>query len=270
MSNTDDILKALDDPTPQKKPTNWELWAALYFAEFIFVILDAGSAVSVGFITKIWYYGAIVFLAGVMPLWLYTKTYTRPLASQNQKKSALIGGVVAVFSVIVVAGFVAVLNFAAQEMSGNSISWMEAGLGISLVILLAVHGFINAYYFFTDEQVKEHNKTQRMIARGDAQVKRIGVAHEVAQAKSREVSARKKLEAAFSPEIVARIMSMMADDDGDGIPNFIDPVDNRKQQNQGQRPPAMVAHAADADVVTLPTQGGSQQPTRPNSNSQQR
>jgi hypothetical protein len=165
-----------------------------------------------------------------------------------------------------VAVFVAVLNFAAKELSGNSLAWTEAGLGISLVILLAVHGFINAYYFFTDEQVKEHNKTQRMISRGDAQVKRIGVALEVANAKKREVSARQKLEAAFSPEIVARIMSMMADDDGDGIPNFIDPVDNRKPQNQGQRPQQQPANnqrqfAETVDSVN-PTTPSTHQPTK--------
>ena len=244
MSETEEILKALDDKTPPKKPTNWELWAALYFAEFIFVLLDAGSALGVGLVTGIWYYGVIVFFAGVIPLWLYTKTYTRPLASESQKKAAMVGGFVAVFSVIVVAIFVAVLNFAANQFSGNAIAWTEAGLGVSLVVLLAVHGFINAYYFFTDEQVKEHNKTERIIARGDAQVKRIGVANQVANAKKREVTARQKLESAFSPEIVAKILSMMADDDGDGIPNFIDPVDNRKKpQQQIQRP--MTANASE-------------------------
>lgn len=269
MANeTDEILKALDDPTPKKKPSNWELKAALYFAEFIFVLLDAGSAVSVGFITGIWYYGVIVFFSGVIPLWLYTKTYTRPLAAENQKKAALIGGSVAVFSVIVVAGFVAVLNFAAQMLQGKSLVWTEAGLGISLVILLAVHGFINAYYFFTDEQVKEHNKTQRMIARGDAQVKRIRVAQEVANSKKREVSARQKLESAFSPEIVARIMSMMADDDGDGIPNFIDPVDNRKQ-GQKNFPQPQLVRTFEADVKLDPTPAGSENHKQPRDNSRQ-
>lgn len=236
MNESEEILKALEDKTPVKKPTNWELWAALYFAEFIFVLLDAGSALGVGLVTGIWYYGVIVFFAGVIPLWLYTKTYTRPLASESQKKAAMVGGFVAVFSVIVVAIFVAVLNFAAAQFSGNALMWTEAGLGVSLVTLLAVHGFVNAYYFFTDEQVKEHNKTERIIARGDAQVKRIDVANKVANAKRREVTARQKLEAAFSPEIVSRILSMMADDDGDGIPNFIDPVDNRKQKPPQQQP----------------------------------
>ena len=51
----------------------------------------------------------------------------------------------------------------------------------------------------------------------------------MANAKKREVGARKKLESGFSPEIVAKIMSMMADDDGDGIPNFMDLKDNRQQ-----------------------------------------
>jgi hypothetical protein len=263
MSETDDILKSLEDPTPQKKPTNWELWAALYFAEFIFVMLDAGSAVSVGVITGYWYYGLIVFLAGVIPLWLYTKTYTRPLADVNQKRAALVGGIVAVGSVLIVGLFVAVLNFAAKAMSANSLTWIESGLAVSLVLLLAIHGFINAYYFFTDDQVKEFNKTQRMIARGDAHVKRIRIAQTVANAKRREVSARQKLEREFSPAIVAKIMSMMADDDGDGIPNFIDPVDNRKQQ-QPQQPQRQFAKDVElVDAPKDPAGSQKQQPPRP-------
>lgn len=246
MNEQDEILRALDDKTPAKKPSNWELYAALYFAEFVFVLLDLGSAISVGFITGIWYYGLIVFCAGVFPLWLYTKTYTRPLASANQKKASMIGGVVAVFSVIVVAGFVAVLRFTANTLDVASVGWTEAGLGISLVILLAVHGFINAFYFFTDDEVRENAKTERIIARGDREVKRIEVAQTVANAKKREVTKRKVLEDAFSPAVVAKIMSMMADDDGDGIPNFIDPVDNRKRS---------FANTTEAPKVSAPTRG---------------
>lgn len=254
MGEVDDILKSLDDKAPKKKPSNWSLYAALYFAEFIFVILDAGSAFSVGYITGIWYYGVIVFLAGVIPLWLYTKTYTRPLASANQKKAALIGGIVAVLSVVVVAGFVAVLNFAAGQLLGSSLAATEAGLGISLVILLAAHGFINAFYFFTDEEIIEHNKTERIIARGNREVQRVQVAHEVANAKKREVGARKKLESAFSPEIVAKIMSMMADDDGDGIPNFMDLKDNR-QNNQPRPQQAVNTYNLDQNPPKLAQEG---------------
>ena len=126
MNESDEILKSLDDKTPRKKPSNWALYAALYFAEGIFILLDAGSAVSVGYITGFWYYGVIVFLAGVIPLFLHTKLYTRPLASREQKSAAMIGGIVAVGSVFVMAVFVAVLNFAAQTFESKSIVWMEA------------------------------------------------------------------------------------------------------------------------------------------------
>lgn len=237
MNETDDILKSLDDKTPRKKPSNWALYAALYFAEFIFVLLDAGSAVSVGMITGYWYYGVIVFLAGVIPLFLHTKLYTRPLASKEQKSFAVIGGVVAVGSVFVMAVFVAILNFAAQTFTAVSIVWMEAGLGISLVILITVHAFLAAGYFFIDEQINEANKTERIIARGNAQVQRILAAQEVANAKQREVRKRKQLESMFTPEVVQKILSMMADDDGDGIPNFIDPVDNRQMKRYAQDTP---------------------------------
>jgi len=198
MANeTDKILKALDDKEPEKKPSNWELLSALYFAEFIFVLLDAGSALSVWWITGFWYYGVIVFFAGVVPLWLYTKQSTRALASREQQKTAFIGGVVAIASVLVVAIFMAVLNFVAKVYQGNAVMWTEAGLAVSLVLLLATHGFIMGRYYFIDEEMSENQKTNRIIARGDRGIRRIGVAQKVANAKKAEVGLRDEFERNF-------------------------------------------------------------------------
>lgn len=246
MSEQDDILKALDDKEPEKKPSNWELWAALYFAEFVFVVLDAGSALSVWWITGYWYYGLIVFLAGVIPLWLYTKQYTRAYASKTQQKTAFIGGIVAVSSVIVVAVFMAVLNFYAKNNSSDAVMWTESGMAVSLVLILAVHGFINGRYFFSDEAVIENQRTNRMIARADRSVTRIGVANRVARAKRNEVSERKTLEREFSPEVVAKILNLLADDDGDGIPNVVDFVDNRQP---GKQPKPQQVYASEEKQV---------------------
>ena len=227
MNETDKILAALDDKEPEKKPTNWELWSALYFAEFIFVLLDAGSALSVWWITGIWYYGLIVFFAGVVPLWLYTKQYTRAYASTSQRKTSFVGGVVAVSSVLVIAVFMAILNFVAKVYSADAVLWTEAGLAVSLVLILASHGFIMGRYFFIDEEITETQKTNRMIARGDQGIRRIGIANKVAHAKRKEVELRDRFESAFSHEILKRIMDMIQDADGDGIPDIIDPTDNR-------------------------------------------
>lgn len=241
MSNkdeTDEILEVLDDKEPDKKPSNWELWASLYFAEFIFVLLDAGSAWSVWRITGFWYYGLIVFFAGVIPLWLYTKTYTRPLASKDQRKVAFAGGVISIASVLIVAIFMAVLSFVAQSQNANAVQWTEAGLAISLVLMLAVHGFINGRYFFLDEEISEGQKTNRIIARGNRSVQRIEVANKVANAKRREVRKRRVVADEFGPAVLTKILNMMSDDDGDGIPNFIDPVDNRPPAQRPQLPPS--------------------------------
>lgn len=263
MNETDKILKALDDKEPDKKPTNWELWSALYFAEFIFVLLDAGSALSVWWITGFWYYGVTVFFAGVVPLWLYTKQYTRAYASVAQRKTAFIGGVVAIASVIVVAVFMAVLNFVAKQSQGNAVMWTEAGLAVSLVLLLAMHGFIMGRYFFIDEEIGETQKTNRMIARGDQGIRRIGIANKVAIAKKQEVALRDEFERKFSPEVLKKIMSMMQDLDGDGIPDVIDPTDNRtgKPFQQNQQQPAR-QFAADEKRPELQERENFQKPPR--------
>jgi len=227
MNDTDKILKALDDKEPDKKPSNWELWSALYFAEFIFVLLDAGSALSVWWITGFWYYGVIVFFAGVVPLWLYTKQYTRAGASNDQRKTVFIGGVIAIASVLVVAIFMATLNFVAKIYAGNAVMWTEAGLAVSLVLLLATHGFVMGRYFFIDEEISETQKTNRMIARGDQGIRRIAIANKVARAKQKEVTLRDEFESNFSSQILKKILDIMQDADGDGIPDIIDPTDNR-------------------------------------------
>ena len=244
MSNdTEKILQALDDKEKEKKPTNWELWSALYFAELIFVLLDAGSALSVWWITGFWYYGLIVFFAGVVPLYLYTKQYTRPLASVDQKKTAFFGGIVAVSSVIIIAGFMAVVNMVAKTQSANIVQWTEAGLALSLVVLLAAHGFIMGRYFFIDEEIAEAQRTNRIIARGDRGVRRIGVARKVADAKKMEVEQRDAFERNFSPEVLRKILTMMQDLDGDGIPDVIDAMDNRTGK-PFQQPRPMTVNAA--------------------------
>ena len=253
MNETEKILHALDDKEPEKKPSNWELWSALYFAEFIFVLLDAGSALSVWWITSYWYYGLIVFFAGVVPLWLYTKQYTRAQASIPQRKTAFAGGVIAVASVLVVAIFMAILNFVAKIYAGDAVMWTEAGLAVSLVLLLATHGFVMGRYFFIDEEITETQKTNRMIARGDQGIRRIGIANKVASAKKKEVALRDDFERKFSPEVLNKIMSLMQDLDGDGIPDFIDPTDDRtgkpfqKQGNQQMRP----SYGSDTQQVKL-------------------
>lgn len=263
MSNeTDKILQALDDREPEKKPTNWELWSALYFAELIFVLLDAGSALGVWYITGYWYYGLIVFFAGVIPLWLYTKQYTRPLNSVTQRKTALLGGIVAISSVIVVAVFIAALNFIAKE--GQAILYTEAGLAVSLVLLLATHGFIMARYFFLDEEIIEGQRTNRIIARGDRDVRRIGVARKVADAKRTEVKKREDFERNFSPQVLDRILSIMRDQDEDGIPDYIDPVDNRTGKPFGKQP----AYTQQADRPELDRPQNPTQPHRQNQNGQ--
>ena len=251
MNNeTDEILKSLDDKEPEKKPSNWELWSALYFAEAVFVILDLVSAVTVAYVTGFWYYGLFVFLAGVMPLFLYTKQFTRPLASATQRKTAFWGGIVAVSSVIVVAVFMAFINLASQTLTLDAVALTEAGLVVSMIILLATPALIMGRYFFTDEEISETQKTNRMLARGFRGMQRLGIANKIANAKRNEVKKKHEIEQDFDPRVIAKIMNALRDLDEDGIPDAMDPVDNRtgKPFNRNQQ----VSYAKDTERANLP------------------
>ena len=229
-NETDEILLALEDKEPEKKPKKGAHKIALFFADMIFFFLDVGSGLGVYWLTDIWYYGVIVFLAGFVPLMLHQKLYTQPYASKDQKNAAMVGGILAVGSVLIVAIFIAIVNFVAKAASGNAILWMEGGLAASLVLLAFAHAIITAYYFYIDEETAEEQNTSRIIARGERGVTRIRAAGKVARAKRSEVAERHTLEGQFSPEVISKIVQMLKDDDGDGIPNFLDPVDNRKRQ----------------------------------------
>ena len=235
-NETEEILKSLDDKEPEKKPTNWELWSSLYFSEAVFVILDFVSAVTVAVVTGFWYYGAFVFLAGVVPLFLYTKQYTRPLASVSQRKTAFWGGIIAVSSVIVVAVFMAFINLASATLTLDSIALTEAGLVISMIIILAAHAFMMGRYFFIDEEISENQKTNRILARGFRGMQRLGVANKIAQAKRVEVQRKDEIEQDFDPRVIARILNAMRDIDGDGIPDVLDQIDNHTGKPFNRQP----------------------------------
>lgn len=224
FDDAEDILKALDDERPVKKPRN-QVWLAILFADLIFFLLDLGSGLGVAYLTGVPFYGIVVFAAGFVPLLLHQKLYVRAYASEDQKRWAMIGGFIAVGSVLIVAIFIAIIRFAVRDET--ALGWMEAALATALVSISFVHAMIAVYYFHIDEGISENQKTNRMLARGDRSVTRIKAAQQVAQAKRREVLHRRRLEDMFTPAVVAKILAAFDDDDGDGIPNILDRRDNR-------------------------------------------
>jgi hypothetical protein len=222
MSEIDEILEAIEDKRPEKKPSN-HIWLAILFSDLVFFALDFGSGLGVYWLTKVWYYGLVVFLAGIVPLILHQKLYTRPYASPEQKTASMVGIVLSILSVLVVAVLLAAVRFMVTE----SMWIIEAALAVSLVALAFSHACITFYYYYKDEEIREEQKTTQMIARGARNIRRIETAHKVANAKRAEVAKKHEFEGKFSPEVLAKILQQI-DSDGDGIPDFLDPVDNRK------------------------------------------
>lgn len=222
MNEIDEILEAIDEKRPEKKPSN-HIWIAIVFSDLVFFALDFGSGLGVYWLTKVWYYGLIVFLAGIIPLLIHQKLYTRPYASPEQKTASMVGIVLSILSVLAVAVFLAAVRF----MVADSVWIIEAGLAVSLVTIAFAHSCITFYYYYNDEEIRESQRTAQMIARGKRSIQRIEAAHKVASAKRAEVQKKHEFEGKFSPEVLAKILSQF-DKDGDGIPDFMDPVDNRK------------------------------------------
>lgn len=205
MSDIDEILQELEKK-PTKKPKN-VAWIGIVFADLVFALLDAGSGLGVAYLTSVWYYGVVVFFAGIIPLVMWQKLYTNAYAADAQKTASLWGGGLAVVSVVMVAVGVGILRFTTNA------AWVEGGLVAMLVVTIAIHGLIAAYYYYSDEEISETQKSTQMVGRAARKIIRYKTAEKVLYANRKAVGERKRVSGAYSSEAVDKVL------DEDNTPN---------------------------------------------------
>mgnify|MGYP006935505574 CR=1 FL=1 len=235
----DELLNEVRKPNKRKRPSNAGLYVAIVFFNLVMLSLDAGSAFSVYWATGITFYAVLTFLAGFVPLAMHELLHFRPYASEDQKNIAKWGALAAVTAVIIVAILAAVVN-----VMGVAKGAVEIGMLIFIVVSAFGHAIAAAAYFYIDDGVAAEQITVQMEARA-IQKRRRNTAADLVLGLSREsINERKRIATTRgSGEALREILRQMGeDDDGDGIPNFIDPVDNRKQ---------MKSNASDVELIRL-------------------
>lgn len=240
----DELLKEVRKPIRRKKPSNWGLYLAVIFFNLVMLLLDIGSAFSVYWATAIWYYGVMTFIAGFVPLTMHEILHFRPYASEEQKSIAKWGALAAVAAVIIVAILAVVVNI--MGVSGKAV---EIGMIIFIIVSAFGHAIAAAVYFYIDEGISAEQVTVQMEAKALQKRRRNSAADLVLGLSRESINERKRIgQDHNSFDALREILRQMGeDDDGDGIPNAIDFVDNRKPKQSAP----VRAFDADTEIVRL-------------------
>lgn len=257
LKQRDELLEAVKAPTHKKAPNNNSLYFAVIAADIIFGVLDIGSGLTVYWITGFWFYGVLVFLAGIAPLLLNQKLYTRAYASQDQKKIAIGGAVLSVFSILGIGLLAAVANVAGYQGSDA-----EMVVVITIVVLAFIHAMLLIWYFYSDEGIQADQTLEQTIARAIRQARMVEAGDHVLSVTKKSVDRRHEVADKHGSKaaLLELLRQMGADVDNDGIPDIIDPIDNRtgkpfvKQYAQGSNQAQLRDNGDKQDFQTPPHQ----------------
>lgn len=215
------------EPKAEKNPSNAGLIVSLVAFNFAFLVVDTLSAFVVGYLTR-WYYGLATILAGAMFMGIHEFLFTRAYNNAKQKNIAIGGAVWSVLTILVIALFSVVANltgFMTPEFEPYFLAIMVA----TIVGNIILHGILTAVYYYIDDGHNARNRAARARARAKTQGEIDEAAEMIlTEALRRRINRKKMVNRYRNPGSVARaIREAGGDADGDGIPDFMDPVDNR-------------------------------------------
>lgn len=258
MANEIESLESLvKKPTKNKKPSNAALWVAYTFFNITILVFDIIAAVTVYGLTQNAGYAVVTFLAGFVPLLMHEFLYLRAYASQYQRYISISGAIIAFLTVIVVAVLAAGVNVAIA--TGYTVDAAASELVILTIIVLAAftHTILAAGYFYLDDGIKATHKAAENIAFHDERMKNLDRAEQVLEKAARMRNKKNELASRFGgadgKAALELLLRQFGDDDGDGIPNFMDKVDNRKQFQQPTRQFAADQEQAELQEKKNPT-----------------
>jgi len=234
MTNEIDTLEDLvKKPKKIKRPSNAALWVAYIFFNVTILIFDGIASATVYSLTQNIGYAVVTFLAGFLPLLMHEFLYLRAYASQWQRYISIGGAVLAALTVAVVAVLAAGVNVAIA--SGYSINQSASELVILLIIVVAalIHTVLAAAYFYLDEGIRATHAATENLAWHESRMKNLDRAEQVLEKAHQMRTKKANLVTRFGGEdgkkALELLLSQFNDDDGDGIANILDAVDNRKQ-----------------------------------------
>lgn len=236
---------------PVKKPSNSALYAAIIAADLIFSVLDIGSGITVYWVTGIWFYGLLVFLAGVVPLILNQKLFVRAYANNEQKNIAIIGVMLSIVSIVGVGVLAAVAN-----IKGVDSTAAELTVVIVVVVLAFIHAILLGLYFYVDDGIRNNQILAQVQARAENKASMIETSGKVLEVAQKNVTRRKNLENQYNPAAMAALLRQMGlDENENGIPDFMEGTNFVVRNDPNYRPAPPRNYSAETPSMPYPTKG---------------
>lgn len=160
-----ELEEMVAEQEPEKKPDTSAISMSTLGYEVAIIILDAITAVTVGFLTY-WWYGAVWFFAGAISFFLHQKNWKTAGNNDEQKKISQRGMIVSVAMMLVMA-LVAGVFLVLKLMS----AWIEAGIIVSVITAFFWHGLQLALYVFKDDDWIIANQVARAVANAEKKIK---------------------------------------------------------------------------------------------------
>jgi hypothetical protein len=179
----------------------------------------------------------LVFLAGIAPLLLNQKLFTRAFASAEQKKIAMGGALLAVFSILGIGLLAAVAN-----VMGVKGSTAELTVVIGVVLLAFSHALLLVWYFYIDEGIQAEQTVEQTLARAIRQAMMIEAGDHVLSVTKKSVDKRGEVANRHgSGAALAELLRQMGwDENQNGIPDFLEKptrqfaADERRPELKGE------------------------------------
>lgn len=235
MNEIESLESVVQKPKKVKKPSNVALWVAYGFFNVVVLVFDLVAAGTVYAITNNWGYAFLTFLAGFAPLMMHEFLFLRAYASPWQRGISIVGAIAAVITVGAVALLSAGVNLALA--SGYTIASNVSEIAILILIVGSAlfHGVLAASYFYIDEGIRAQHTEAETVAFYDTRMKNIKRAEklldEADKARKRKAEIVKRHGGQDGKAALDYLLNLLNDDDGDGIPNIFDKVDNRQQKH---------------------------------------
>lgn len=214
------------EPQPERKPNNFGLGCSLIAANFAFLVVDAISAIVVGYLTR-WYYGAATLFAGAIFMFVHEFLFVRAFNNVYQRRIAIGGAVWAIATIVVIALMSVVANLTGF-MTPDFEVYFLAFMVCAIVFNIVLHGVLCGLYYYLDDGHLAKSKAARASARALTQVDIDNSAGLIlTMALKRRINYHNLLRRFRSPSALRAALREAGDADHDGIPDTIDPVDNR-------------------------------------------
>lgn len=217
-----DLLNAIREPVKKKKVNNSGLWIALAFFNLVLLVIEIGSASTVYWVTHIWFYAALIFLAGAVPLGLAEFLYVRPFSSLRQRSISVAMALIAVASILGMGVCAAIIN--SNLIEHMSIS-LTTPVTVIVVIVALIHGILCGWYFYSDEGIVADQVEARAIATAMRRRRQLAAADEILKVTDGTVQRRRDLAGQYGNKAALdEVLRQLGLEDADhnGIPDRLE------------------------------------------------